>query len=462
MTNSRFDALFDGPAREPESDITRREMDLARSIQEVTEEIVLRIARHAASTTGPAQRLPGRRRGAQLRGQRAPAARGAVRADLGPARRRRRRRGGRRGAATAGTRSPTSRACRRRRRRRHERRLPRARSSPTTRSGATCAPTATRRERIDDRGALGRADRRAGGRRQGGGPVHRPDGVRPARARPPLDHRRPPLAHDAVDDEPEDQVPRVVPPVRAGGAGRARRGVLRHRRRVALHDARGPRQRAPARPATAIRHADDLREWVNEVRSEHPRGHPRGLLGPAADRRPRAEPRVPRHPQRLRRADRLPGDDQHLLQRARRADRLHARGRLPLLHAHRDGPPGAGRPPARQGRPAGVDRGASAGARTTCSTDGGRTSGPAPPDQHRRSRGADRPRLPRHAADLRRRLPVLPRRGQLRELRLARQPLAQGHLGLADDRARAILHLARHPARQARRQPAHARCEPCR
>jgi carbamoyltransferase len=52
MTNSRFDRLFDGPAREPESDITRREMDLARSIQEVTEEIVLRIARHAASTTG--------------------------------------------------------------------------------------------------------------------------------------------------------------------------------------------------------------------------------------------------------------------------------------------------------------------------------------------------------------------------------------------------------------------------
>jgi carbamoyltransferase len=52
MTNARFDALFDGPARKPESDITRREMDLARSIQEVTEEIVLRMARHAATTTG--------------------------------------------------------------------------------------------------------------------------------------------------------------------------------------------------------------------------------------------------------------------------------------------------------------------------------------------------------------------------------------------------------------------------
>ncbi len=52
MTNRRFDELFDGPPRQPESDITVREMDLARSIQEVTEEIVLRMARHAATLTG--------------------------------------------------------------------------------------------------------------------------------------------------------------------------------------------------------------------------------------------------------------------------------------------------------------------------------------------------------------------------------------------------------------------------
>jgi carbamoyltransferase len=52
MTNSRFDELFDGPPRQPESPITRREMDLARSIQEVTEEIVLKIARHARELTG--------------------------------------------------------------------------------------------------------------------------------------------------------------------------------------------------------------------------------------------------------------------------------------------------------------------------------------------------------------------------------------------------------------------------
>jgi carbamoyltransferase len=52
MTNARFDALFGGPPRPPESGITKREVDLARSIQEVTEEIALRMARHARETTG--------------------------------------------------------------------------------------------------------------------------------------------------------------------------------------------------------------------------------------------------------------------------------------------------------------------------------------------------------------------------------------------------------------------------
>ncbi len=52
MTNDRFARLFGGPARPPESDITRREMDLARSIQAVTEDIVLKLARHARELTG--------------------------------------------------------------------------------------------------------------------------------------------------------------------------------------------------------------------------------------------------------------------------------------------------------------------------------------------------------------------------------------------------------------------------
>lgn len=45
MTNQRFDKLFDGPPRRPESPLTQREMDLARSIQKVTEEVILRLSR---------------------------------------------------------------------------------------------------------------------------------------------------------------------------------------------------------------------------------------------------------------------------------------------------------------------------------------------------------------------------------------------------------------------------------
>ena len=52
MTNNRFARLFGGPPRKPESDITQREMDMAASIQEVTEEAVLRMARHVYRETG--------------------------------------------------------------------------------------------------------------------------------------------------------------------------------------------------------------------------------------------------------------------------------------------------------------------------------------------------------------------------------------------------------------------------
>jgi carbamoyltransferase len=52
MTNDRFAELFGGPARAAESRITRREMDLARSIQWITEESILRMARYAHQLTG--------------------------------------------------------------------------------------------------------------------------------------------------------------------------------------------------------------------------------------------------------------------------------------------------------------------------------------------------------------------------------------------------------------------------
>lgn len=45
MTGRKLDRLFDGPPRKPESDLTQKEMDIARSIQAVTEEVVLRLSR---------------------------------------------------------------------------------------------------------------------------------------------------------------------------------------------------------------------------------------------------------------------------------------------------------------------------------------------------------------------------------------------------------------------------------
>lgn len=52
MTNYKFEKLFGGPPRKPESKITQREMDIAASIQQVTEEIMLRMARYAHKVTG--------------------------------------------------------------------------------------------------------------------------------------------------------------------------------------------------------------------------------------------------------------------------------------------------------------------------------------------------------------------------------------------------------------------------
>jgi carbamoyltransferase len=52
MTNSRFDELFGGPPRKPESNLTQREMDIAASIQVVTEEVVLRLANTLHEETG--------------------------------------------------------------------------------------------------------------------------------------------------------------------------------------------------------------------------------------------------------------------------------------------------------------------------------------------------------------------------------------------------------------------------
>jgi carbamoyltransferase len=52
MTNDAFAKLFDGPARKPETNLAQKEMDMARSVQVVTEEIMLRMSRQLFKETG--------------------------------------------------------------------------------------------------------------------------------------------------------------------------------------------------------------------------------------------------------------------------------------------------------------------------------------------------------------------------------------------------------------------------
>ena len=52
MTNEKFNHLFGGPPRVPETNLTQKEMDIARSLQEVTEEIVLKLGNHVYKETG--------------------------------------------------------------------------------------------------------------------------------------------------------------------------------------------------------------------------------------------------------------------------------------------------------------------------------------------------------------------------------------------------------------------------
>ena len=49
MTNKKFDALFGGPPRTSEAELTRREMDLAASVQKVTEDIIVKLAKNIAN-----------------------------------------------------------------------------------------------------------------------------------------------------------------------------------------------------------------------------------------------------------------------------------------------------------------------------------------------------------------------------------------------------------------------------
>ena len=191
MTNAAFDALFGGPPREAgdAADAAGDGPGRARSRTSPRRSCCAwRGTLHRE--TGAREPLPGRRRRAQLRGQRPDPARGAVRGHLDPARRGRCRRGAGRRAARPGT---SSRASPRKT----------ATASDAMQGGSTSGPR-TRNEEIErflderrtrrtcgcaDDELLDRRRRRARGR-EGRRLVPGPHGVRPARARRPQHPRR--------------------------------------------------------------------------------------------------------------------------------------------------------------------------------------------------------------------------------------------------------------------------------
>ena len=209
----------------PESPLTQREMDLAASIQKVTEEIVLRTARHVHAQTGMknlclaggvALNCVGN--GRILR--EGPFETIWIQPAAGDA-------GGALGAAlfiwhqllgnaAAGRGSPTARRAR-----------CSGRSFSSDEIRAFLDGTGAVYRHFDDEDELDARDRRPDRRREGRRLVPGPDGVRAAGARLPQHPRRRPQPRDAVGDEPEDQVPRVVPALRADRAARARQRVLR-------------------------------------------------------------------------------------------------------------------------------------------------------------------------------------------------------------------------------------------
>ena len=231
MTNARFDALFGGPPRKPEELVRQRDMDLAASMQAVTEEVMLRLTASLAEETGAKNLcLAG---GVALNC----VANGKILRDgkferiwiqpaAGDA-------GGALGAALAAYHLFKDRprkldgAARR-----HAAAPISARRSTRARSSGACA----RAGAVFDVVAGPRHDRvhrRRARRQQGGRLVPGPHGVRAARARRPLDPRRRALADHAEDAQPQGQVPRIVPAVRALGAARGGRRLVRARRATA-------------------------------------------------------------------------------------------------------------------------------------------------------------------------------------------------------------------------------------
>ena len=335
MTNSAFSRLFGQPVRDPASELlTQFHMDMAASIQAVTEEVVLRLARSVRAETG--QRRLCLAGGVALNCvANGKILREGIFDDIwmqpasGDA-------GGALGAALVGYHTffdkprklsgsgPDG---------MHGSYLGPVFTQPAIEAALTAAGakfTTLRDDELIKATAEALADGKAVGWMQGRMEYG------PARTRRALDPGRPALAKHAEDPQPQGQVPRELPPLRALGAARGGRRLVRARHRLALYAAGGPRAPRTAAVhergrARAIRYRQAQRAALGD-----PGGDARRLLGPRADRAQGDQPTLSCADLAILGAHRLPGARQHQLQRARRAHRVYAGGCLPLLHGQRD------------------------------------------------------------------------------------------------------------------------------
>ena len=243
MTNDKFAELFGGPARKPEELLTQQHMDLAASVQAVTEEIVLRLARSVKKETGAKNlclaggvALNCVANGKLLRenifdgiwvqpaagdaGGAVGAAYAAYHGFIGQARKLNGHMDGMAGSYLG----PAY-------QRRRDRRAPDRGRAPSSR--------ASTHEQMIEQTAQALADEKAVGWMQG----RMEFGPRSLGARSILGDARSPV--DAEDAEPQGQVPRIVPALRAGGAARGRRQLFRHQHRQPLHADGGAGERGP-------------------------------------------------------------------------------------------------------------------------------------------------------------------------------------------------------------------------
>jgi hypothetical protein len=292
MTNAKFDALFGAPPRKPDDPLTQREMDLAASVQAVTEEAVLRMTRALREETGLENLcLAG---GVALNC----VANGKVLRDgkfkqvwvqpaAGDA-------GGALGARGTGRAPPISRPA--------AASTPRAGQHAGLLPGAAICPSRHRGAAVGGGREIQRVARRRPDRshskparqRKRGRLVSGPHGIRPARPGRPFHPGRPALAQDAVGAQPQDQVPRILPAVRAVRAARTRRGMVRSGPGQPVH-AHGRGCGAPA----SHQHRRCGRRPVRHRKTQgaafdHPCRHPRRLFRPHPDRACRHQPALPR------------------------------------------------------------------------------------------------------------------------------------------------------------------------